>query len=84
MILKSRNPIDSSPLGAPFLFLPAAGYRLGSNGTLGNRGALGYYWSSGEDTATGGAYEMDIHNTSIAMHLTFDRSTAYSIRCIAE
>jgi hypothetical protein len=63
-------------------FLPAAGLRYFSVGTLFYRGSSGYYWGSSEV------------ESNIAWDLSFDsggagtggytRTTGFSIRCIAE
>ncbi len=67
--------------GTTGLFLPAAGYRDYSDGTLGSRGYFGYYWSSTE-------------NDSYVWLLTFGngyadtnfsgRTDGMSVRCVAE
>jgi hypothetical protein len=46
------------------IFLPAAGYRYGSYGTLDLAGTLGVYWSSTQDYSTGGAYYLCFHSNS--------------------
>ena len=48
------------------LFLPAAGYRNGSDGMLGNVGSNGYYWSSTQYTENYAYYLKVSNNAAIA------------------
>ena len=67
--------------GTSGLFLPAAGYRLSSNGTLSNRGNIGYYWSSTENGSN--AWYLYFYNGGAdASNLT--RTSGLSVRCVAE
>jgi uncharacterized protein (TIGR02145 family) len=63
------------------LFLPAAGSRSSSLGSLGNRGSSGYYWSSTESGSS--AQSLDFYS-SIAGISTFNRTNGFSLRCVAE
>jgi uncharacterized protein (TIGR02145 family) len=67
-------------------FLPAAGYRLISNGTLGRIGAYGYYWSS----TYGGTYVSDAYYSSFSSNYVGvgasgnSEATGFSVRCVSE
>jgi uncharacterized protein (TIGR02145 family) len=63
------------------LFLPAASNRSGSNGSLGNRGSNGYYWSS---TVSGSNAQNLILLSFFASMNFFDRTIGVSLRCVAE
>ena len=65
-----------------FLFLPAAGYRSGSNGTLVSRGTYGFYWSSRVDNAMD-AYRLYFRSAGAGMNYDY-RANGTSVRCIAE
>jgi len=63
------------------IFLPAAGYRSFSNGTLGDVGSWGYCWSSTQD----GSYAYDLYFlSSNAFEGWSSRSYGFSVRCVAE
>jgi uncharacterized protein (TIGR02145 family) len=63
------------------LTLPAAGNRNSTNGTLGDRGRGGYYWSS---TANGtNAFLLDFNSGSVFPAANADRKNGFSLRCIA-
>jgi uncharacterized protein (TIGR02145 family) len=73
--------------GTSGLFLPAAGTRSNTNGSLSNRNVLGYYWSSTEVNSdagylyfrqAGGLIQQPIATGSIV------RTRGFSVRCIAE
>ena len=64
------------------LFLPAAGGRGSSTGTLFNRGSFGYYWSSSED-GTGNAWFLTF-NSGGANVSNYYRTNGFSVRCVAE
>jgi uncharacterized protein (TIGR02145 family) len=72
----------SGAMFGPALFLPAAGYRSSTVGSLNHRGSNGYYWSTrkSSDTNAGSAY-FDSGGT-----YTLYNSRAYgrSVRCITE
>jgi len=63
------------------LFLPAAGFRGNSNGTLFLRGSDGYYWGSG---ASGSNGQSLVFVSSIAVTSVSNRNSGFSLRCIAE
>jgi len=68
------------------IFIPAAGFRHLSGGTLTYVGLYGYYWSSTYDnTSTSTAYRMLINSgiVSAGYNSTFE-AYGYSVRCIAE
>ncbi|MYY27380.1 FISUMP domain-containing protein [Elizabethkingia anophelis] len=70
-----------SPSNQRTLMLPAAGSRLYSDGSLGYRGYLGYYWSSSE--ATSNAYDLYFISSSVTVG-NGTRARGFSVRCIAE
>ena len=66
----------------PALFLPAAGYRSNSGGSLNSRGSGGDYWSTGMDSST---YAYDANFYSGGTYMTsYNRAFGFSVRCIAE
>ena len=66
------------------LFLPAAGYRNGSDGALYYAGALGSYWSSAaRESYESYAYGLGF-NASYADWHSSSRSYGFSIRAVAE
>ncbi len=67
--------------GATGLFLPAAGYRSYSGGTLFGRGNDGFYWSSTENGSN--AWNLYFSN-GFADTLSSYRTDGMSVRCIAE
>ena len=67
--------------GANKLTLPAAGYRVNSNGALSFRGSNGYYWSS---TETGTRARNLYFNSSYANAGNADRTLGFSVRCVSE
>ena len=64
------------------LTLPAAGYRISSNGALGNRGVNGVYWSSTEDGSN--AYYLYFGSSVVTPANLTVRTFGFSVRCIAE
>ena len=64
------------------LFLPAAGGRSLSTGTLFNRGSSGYYWSSTEN-GTGDAWNLNFSSGG-ALMISLNRTHGLSVRCVAE
>jgi uncharacterized protein (TIGR02145 family) len=64
------------------LYLPAAGYRGGSNGTLYVRGSYGYYWST-RKYGTSYAYNMYFDSSGTDTGYT-SRAGGLSVRCIVE
>jgi uncharacterized protein (TIGR02145 family) len=63
------------------LFLPAAGRRNGSDGTLSHRGNYGFCWSSTADGTNG--YSLGF-SSSAQYTFNLNRSNGFSVRCIAE
>ncbi|GHV35594.1 hypothetical protein FACS1894178_5500 [Bacteroidia bacterium] len=63
------------------LFLPAAGYRDGSDGTLNYAGTYGYYWSSTANGTTS-AYGLDFRSNSTNMNIS-GRRYGYCVRAVA-
>ena len=64
------------------LFLPAAGNRGSSNGALGLRGFIGFYWSS---TVSSAAFAWSLDFNSNGGGTNSNGSTnGFSVRCIAE
>ncbi|MDR1592845.1 MAG: fibrobacter succinogenes major paralogous domain-containing protein, partial [Prevotellaceae bacterium] len=64
------------------LVLPAAGYRLNSNGTLLNRGGTGYYWSSTANGTNGS--NLLFNNGGESTYGIYPRSYGFSVRCLSE
>jgi len=64
------------------LTLPAAGYRLKSNGALVNRGYFGFSWSSTEN----GTFANFLYFTSSNADSNYDRgrTNGFSVRCVSE
>jgi uncharacterized protein (TIGR02145 family) len=63
-----------------YLFLPAAGYRHGSNGALYSRGSCGEYWSSIEESST--TWDLYVGYGYQSMYNT-GRTFGFSVRCVA-
>jgi uncharacterized protein (TIGR02145 family) len=79
----SESPTNYS-MGYRFgqsLFLPAAGNRGSSNGSLGYRGSEGAYWSSTESGISAPHLYFD---SSGAFMVTLNRTNGFSLRCVAE
>jgi hypothetical protein len=64
-------------------FLPAAGYRNNSNGSLNNRGYNGNYWSTRKNSNNNNAYNMNF-NSSGTNNNNNNRANGFSVRCITE
>ena len=66
------------------IFLPAAGYRLGSS--LFNDGDYGYFWSStpGDDYYDYGAYRLYFDNGGVNVDWYYDRGNGLTVRPITE
>jgi uncharacterized protein (TIGR02145 family) len=64
------------------LFLPAAGARNSSNGSLFNRGSNGYYWTSASTSTSNAKYLL--FNSTTASVNTFNKTHGVSVRCISE
>jgi uncharacterized protein (TIGR02145 family) len=63
------------------LFLPAAGRRNGSGGSLDFRGSDGNYWSSAESSSDA---QRLYFFSSVAIMDTINRTFGFSLRCVAE
>jgi hypothetical protein len=64
------------------LKLHAAGYLYNSNGSLGNRGSTGYYWSS---TQGGTTYSWALNFYSLDSFMTtYFKAQGISVRCVRE
>jgi uncharacterized protein (TIGR02145 family) len=71
------------------IFLPAAGHRTYSGGTLLNAGSDGFYWSStAHEEYESDAYYLDFYNGGAAWRHSYGRGfgfrVGFSIRCVAE
>jgi uncharacterized protein (TIGR02145 family) len=67
--------------GTTGLFLPAAGYRSNSDGTLDFRGSFGLYWSSTEN----GSYAWNLYFLNGNAYMSYSlRTYGMSVRCVAE
>jgi uncharacterized protein (TIGR02145 family) len=70
--------------GENTLFLPAAGYRIGSSSALSNAGAFGHYWSSTSNNATT-SYDLRFSSGStVDPGYNNGRAYGFSVRCVAE
>ncbi|MDR1591836.1 MAG: fibrobacter succinogenes major paralogous domain-containing protein, partial [Prevotellaceae bacterium] len=65
------------------LFLPAAGYRSTSNGTLNLRGEYGRYWSSTAYSISEG-YNLNFYDGGQHAEAHVSRLYGYPVRCISE
>ena len=63
------------------LFLPTAGSRSNTNGSLSFRGSDGFYWSS---SINGGFAQSMIFLSSATAMNPYSRNSGFSVRCIAE
>lgn len=68
----------------PSLMLPAAGLRRSSNGSLNDRGAYGYYWSSTYDNISSGSAWLLYFDNRDVFQYSDSKTYGKSIRCIAE
>jgi uncharacterized protein (TIGR02145 family) len=73
------NTTGTPGIYTPTMFLPFAGGRINSTGTLYDVGNKGYYWSA--DASFTGAFAKEI--TSTVQH-SFVRAAGFSCRCIKE
>jgi uncharacterized protein (TIGR02145 family) len=80
-VTASETNYSGSMFGSA-LFLPVAGYRNYSGGSLYSRGTSGYYWSTRKRSGTGTycAY----FNTSDKSMYNNDPAFGFSVRCITE
>lgn len=90
--VNNTNYSSGQKLGGT-LYLPAAGYRFYSSGSLGMRGRAGFYWSSTEVINTYSWYAWSLNISSVNVWLsgistptdyTNRRTRANSVRCIKE
>jgi uncharacterized protein (TIGR02145 family) len=66
------------------LMLPAAGFRLSSNGSVFNRGFNGFYWSSSStENDSGNAWRLSFNSSFDGTNNSL-RINGYSVRCVAE
>jgi len=66
-------------------FYPAAGYRSGVNGTLGESGATGCYWSASPTSlSSNNSVLMNFNDSDTYPQDDGYRSSGYSIRCVKE
>jgi uncharacterized protein (TIGR02145 family) len=64
-----------------YLYLPAAGWRIHSDGSLDSRGTIGYYWSStGMDSYR--SRNVTVDSGSSSMSSLSLRSNGFSVRCV--
>nr|DAC75073.1 TPA_exp: hypothetical protein [Elizabethkingia anophelis] len=63
------------------LMLPATGYRYYADGSLGNRGIVGYYWSS--SVAISSAATLNFASSSVNAS-AYPHTMGHSVRCVAE
>jgi uncharacterized protein (TIGR02145 family) len=68
--------------GTSGLFLPAAGLRYSSDGTLYSRGEYGYYWSCTENGSN--AWRLFLSNGFASTSSLYSRTDGLSVRCVAE
>lgn len=66
------------------LILPAAGCRLGENGTSTNVGTLGYFWSSTQPQSASLPYCLKFEESLLVKYNGFYSANGFSIRCIRE
>ncbi|MGG1923638.1 hypothetical protein AB1278_17620 [Chryseobacterium sp. NRRL B-14798] len=62
------------------LYVPAAGNRNNTNGSLNSRGNNGNYWSSTQNTSTN-AYNLNFNSSSVNVNNN-NRTNGFSVRCI--
>ena len=76
---------DSSNKGRTYEgnWFPAAGYRLSFNGSIGNVGSGGYYWSSSPYNGDYGCY-LDFNSSDVNPSNSRSRANGFSVRCVQE
>lgn len=62
----------------------AVGYRNASDGTLGNSGTFGDYWSSTQGDVLNSAYRLYFNNSSVVIRNSEYRATGRNIRCVSK
>ena len=80
---KSTNYTSGKFLGDR-LFLPAAGYRSKSSGSLSYRGSYGNYWSGSINEGSQSAWSLYFNNEKYFMSSYYFFSCGLSVRCIEE
>jgi uncharacterized protein (TIGR02145 family) len=74
--------------GTPTLFLPTAGYRSSSNGSLINGGSYGTYWSSAafneEEDKYAYCYGLHFRSNGVYPADYSSRANGFSVRCVAD
>jgi hypothetical protein len=65
----------------PLLFIPAAGYRNYSDGTVNNTGFDGNYWSSTVE-GTENAYDLNFYKAAASSNNSIRRAHGFSVRCV--
>lgn len=70
-----------SPFNGNRLFLPAAGYRGYSNGSLYYAGSFGNYWYGSPYSATNGYY-LNFYSTHLNSSNSHNRAYGFSVRCV--
>jgi len=68
----------------PLLFLPAAGFRDSSSGSIYNVGTYGYYWSSSIISSSIHVHHLTFYNTYVSPSQGTQRAGGLSVRCVAE
>jgi uncharacterized protein (TIGR02145 family) len=63
--------------------LPASGFRYGSDGSLGNVGSCGYYWS-GSAYSSSYAYELYFDSSDASAVNYASRGYGQSVRCVLQ
>ncbi|MDR0334036.1 MAG: DUF1080 domain-containing protein [Dysgonamonadaceae bacterium] len=81
----TRNGVLGRLLGtAPNqIFMPAAGWRHGSNGELRNAGRIGDYWSSSVDKESS-AWTFFFNPFNASIGVPSNRAHGFQIRCVSE
>ncbi len=77
---KTLTPSGSSTVAA---YLPAAGYRNSSDGSLTNRGNSGYYWAGTQNSTTNG-YNLAFGSGGVGPQNGDVKSYGFSVRCVSE
>jgi len=80
----TRNGVNGRIFGSGdnTIFLPAAGCRISSNGSFGNAGSIGLYWSSTQ-VFSDIVYNLDFRS-GFAYRLGISRNFGFSVRCVAD
>lgn len=78
----STNKGKTWTLNGANIFFPAAGYRINNEGSLGNVGGAGYYWSATPQSINHGRY-LNV-NSSTWDWFNLRRAYGFSVRPVAE